>query len=356
MDNFLYKIFTSDFFTSLVKFVAIIGMLFFMTFVFLWNNFFAVLIGVAITALVIFYVGERLVFYAGRLSESTGLSGAWIGFLIVAIITSIPEIVSTFTAVTHGQLGLATGGIFGSSAANISILAFVFLILRKQKIILSQASFFAMIASLIMLTLVSFIIFFHKTYDVLLNKWMVAAVIFLVYCLLMYISFSLDPDDNQKTGVELKNTLLNFVFYSISLIFLSWILVILCEQLSRIKLPYLGYTLGAHFVGTLILAVATSVPELVTAFQMVKKNMNDMALGNIFGSNVFNLMVFGAASLAGDYFFWQGVPFDVIYTIFTIYAVSLITAVLNFMKKGWVVYSIYVLVLILWIGSLLFVF
>lgn len=322
----------------------------------LWNNFFAVLIGVAVTAIIIFYVGGRLVFYAGLLSQSTGLSGAWIGFLIVAVITSIPEIVSVFTAVTHGQLGLATGGIFGSNAANISILAFVFLILRKQKIVLSQASFFAMIASLIMLTLVSFIIVFHKTYDVILNKWMVAAVIFLVYCLLMYISFGLEPNDNQKAGAELKNTLLNFIFYSISLVFLSWMLVIFCEQLSRIELPYLGYTLEAHFVGTLILAVATSVPELVTAFQMVKKNMNDMALGNIFGSNVFNLMAFGAASLAGDYFFWQEVPFDVIYTIFTIYAVSLIAAVLNFVKKVWVVYSVYILVLILWIGSLLFVF
>lgn len=321
----------------------------------LWNNFFAVLIGVAITAIIIFYVGERLVFYAGLLSQSTGISGAWIGFLIVAVITSIPEIVSVFTAVLHGQLGLATGGIFGSNAANISILAFVFLILRKQKIVLSQASFFGMIASLIMLTLVSFIIIFHKTYDVVLNKWMVAAVIFLIYCLLMYISFGLDPNDNQKAGAKLKNTLLNFIFYSIGLVFLSWMLVIFCEQLSRIELPYLGYTLGAHFVGTLILAVATSVPELVTAFQMVKKNMNDMALGNIFGSNVFNLMAFGAASLAGDYFFWQEIPFDVIYTVFTIYAVSLTASVLNFVKRVWVIYGIYILVLVLWIASLLFV-
>lgn len=322
----------------------------------LWNNFFAVLIGVAITAVIIFYVGERLVFYAGLLSQSTGLSGAWIGFLIVAVITSIPEIVSVFTAVSHGQLDLATGGIFGSNVANVSILAFVFLILRKQKIVLSQASFFAMIASLIMLTLVSFIIIFHKTYDVLLNKWMVAAVIFLIYCLLMYISFGLDPNHNQKAGAKLKNTLLNFIFYSIGLVFLSWMLVIFCEQLSRIELPYLGYTLGAHFVGALILAVATSVPELVTAFQMVKKNMNDMALGNIFGSNVFNLMAFGTASLAGDYFFWQEIPFDVIYTVFTIYAVSLTASVLNFVKRVWVIYGIYILVLMFWIGSLLFVF
>jgi cation:H+ antiporter len=71
----------------------------------------------------------------------------------------------------------------------------------------------------------------------------------------------------------------------------SWWLARLCDTLSTHRIELIGRPLGATFVGAFFLAVATSLPEIVTSVAAVRLGNLDMALGNIFGSNMFNIFV-----------------------------------------------------------------
>ena len=88
---------------------------------FIWNNFLSLLSIIGLITVIIFYIGDRLIFYANQLAVVTNISGAFIGFVLIAMITSIPEMVSTFISVKKGLINLAVGGVLGSNMLNIEV-------------------------------------------------------------------------------------------------------------------------------------------------------------------------------------------------------------------------------------------
>lgn len=329
----------------------------------LWNNFFILLAMITIITIIIFFIGSRMAFYANQLALGTGIAGGLIGFILIAMITSVPEMVSTFISVHNGLYGLAVGGVLGSNIVNIAILSSIFLIFKDKKLEIKNSSIFSFLSSLLLLALVGVFISTYPISKTITNKYYASIITFLIYIGIMYHSYFLNKNSDQseekpETILPLNKTITPFIFYSIAIILLSWGLVVVCQQMTYVPIPIYGRTLGEHFIGTLILAVSTSIPELATTYQIIKIGQTNMAVENIAGSNVFNLMVLVTASLIAKHSFWIELPLDSLYTIFSIFMASLLICIIGLVKKESkrFVFFVHIFIIIIWLISLILVF
>lgn len=329
---------------------------------FIWNNFLSLLIIIGLITVIIFYIGDRLIFYANQLAVVTNISGAFIGFVLIAMITSIPEMVSTFISVKKGLINLAVSGVLGSNMLNIALLSTIFLIFKDKKLKIEKSSIFSFVSSLILLGIIGFVIVLYPISNIIPNKYLVIFVFMIVYSFIMKQAYNLnEPEDKEESPLKEESPtkiIISFAFFSSIIIGLSWILVSVCQQIALVDVPIYGQALGEHFVGSLILAIATSIPELATTFQIVRRGFTNMAVGNIVGSNIFNLLVLVLASLFSTQNLWIQIPFNSLYTIFLIFIVSLLICVIGLIKKESEIftYTIYTVIIILWLYSLVLVF
>lgn len=329
---------------------------------FIWNNFLSLLIIIGLITVIIFYIGDRLIFYANQLAVVTNISGAFIGFVLIAMITSIPEMVSTFISVKKGLINLAVGGVLGSNMLNIALLSTIFLIFKDKKLKIEKSSIFSFVSSLILLGIIGFVIVLYPISNIIPNKYLVIFVFMIVYSFIMKQAYNLnEPEDKEESPLKEESPtkiIISFAFFSSIIIGLSWILVSVCQQIALVDVPIYGQALGEYFVGSLILAIATSIPELATTFQIVRRGFTNMAVGNIAGSNIFNLLVLVLASLFSTQNLWIQIPFNSLYTIFLIFIVSLLICVIGLIKKESKIftYTIYTVIIILWLYSLVLVF
>ena len=329
----------------------------------LWHNFFVLMTIIFFITLIIFYVGDRMAFYADQLAKSTGISGALIGFILIAMITSVPEMVSTFVATSNQLYGLATGGVLGSNIVNLAILSGIFLIFRDRELEIKRSSIFSFLSGLLLLAVVGILFTVYPVSKVIVNKYYVSFIILVIYIGIMYHSFSLNQEEQEEQEKEqeeilpLGKTIVPFIFYSGIIIGLSWGLVIVCQQMTVVPIPIYGKTLGEHFVGTLILAVSTSIPELATSYQIVRRGQTNMAVENIAGSNIFNLMVLVVASLTTPSPFWSEIPINSLYTVFMIFIVSLLMCIIGLVRES-KKFSLFMhgLIIMIWLYSLVLVF
>lgn len=326
---------------------------------FVWNNFVTIFFMLILVTLAIVYIGERLVFYAEKLAVGIGISGGLVGYILVAAVTSIPEVVSTFIAASDGLPSMASGNIFGSNAANVALLAMIVIGASAKLTRLSWESWSGITASLLMVAVVTiiYLMAFRGTY--MPSKLSFALWPLIIYIGLMYLNFTLIKKEGLLPKEEGQGGVAGFSLFSLLIVGCSWLLVTLCTRMTELPFPGLGKPLGEQFVGTLVLAVSTSVPELVTTNSMVRRGLTDMAYGNIFGSNVFNLMIFCwapmfAATSAGV--FLQSIPITLIYTVLAIILFSTMMALATLMSSKKAQMATMVGIVVLWAGSLALVF
>ncbi|MGL5255179.1 MAG: sodium:calcium antiporter [Brevinema sp.] len=321
----------------------------------LWDHFSGVLFLLVLSVIAIVFIGHYLVLYADRLATKLGISGGLVGYILVAAVTSIPELVSTMTAAANNYPSLVAGNIMGSNAANISFLALVFLVTNRKMAKMNIEALLGLWGSLAILLAVSLVYLLIILGLVSLGKIPLAGFIFLFYLLLMYLNYHAIENDDIDAESKITSGFRGFFFFSVLIIGCSWLLVLFCTRLTVLPFPGLGRPLGQHFIGTLILAVATSVPEIVTTFIMVRHGHAAMAYGNIFGSNVFNLTIFCFAPLFSTSEFWTSIPFSMIYTAIFVAIFSLVLFFAS--KRNFIVQRLLLLgITIMWVASLIVVF
>ena len=250
---------------------------------------------------VIMYAGSRLSKYGDIISEKTGMSGSWIGVILMASVTSLPELITGVSSVAMFDLPeIAIGDVLGSCMFNILLIA-VLDFIGGDKPILSQGGDEQMhtaLFSVFMIGLAALAI--AGSEQVPTVGWIGISSIFIlvVYFASMRFIFAIEKQkEKDEKEEEFADTSRKraFTIYGVNAVVViaaaTW-LPKLGEKIARMT------GLGESFVGTLFVALATSLPELVITYTALRRGAVDMALGNLFGSNLFNIAIFAVDDIA----------------------------------------------------------
>lgn len=233
--------------------------------------------------------GDRLVLGARDLSSKLEVPPFIIGIFILGFGTSLPELFVTIRALENGNSDIAIGGILGSNIANILLVLGVSLLLIKNKSIdvISSKDIFVM--------LFATSLFCYFIYSGSIKEgWSLAMILSLpVYLYLSYKFFNkkntdFDYNNNSSNLIIFINLFVGFFFLIYgSKLFINGLIVI-----SKF------YGIQESVVGISLAAIGTSLPELSVTIAAFLRKEGSVALGNIVGSNIFNILgVLGLSTL-----------------------------------------------------------
>jgi cation:H+ antiporter len=263
-----------------------------------------------LSAAVLVRAGASLAGYADQIAERMRMSRLFVGTLMLAFATSLPELVTDITAARAGAPDLAAGDLFGSSMANMAILAIIDLLYRGNvwpSVELGHARVAAVAMALTAMAALS--IFTQSTLAI---GWvgLVPIVIAVIYVLSIAwfrrMPFMARPGLESASIPLRKPTGWSEKAAKISLGGLwarfgtSALLILLTAPIVTLSVKAIADSTGIAqtFLGAALLAVTTSLPELVASIASVRIGAYDMAVGNLFGSNVANMSVLLFADIA----------------------------------------------------------
>ena len=255
--------------------------------------------------------GAKLTRLADEISDVLNLGKAWIGMLLLATVTSLPELVTGVTAVTlePPNSNMAFGNILGSNCFNVAIIVLLNAVMRKGSV-LRNAQPTTTLAVSFGIIMTAMLVLLFAVADKFAGKgpsfvgsveWIASGLIVVTYVGLMRLLYRFEKRQvvaENETG-EIDRALLKPLYIRCAVV--AAVIVTAGYWLARtgnvlaeheITLPG-GSTLvlGGTFVGAFFLAIATSLPEIVTGIAAVRLGKLDLALGNLFGSNMFNVFV-----------------------------------------------------------------
>ncbi|RNA69920.1 sodium:calcium antiporter [Alteribacter keqinensis] len=255
----------------------------------------------ALAAAVTVIAAVRLSTYADVISDRTSLGGMMVGTLLLAGATSLPEVTTSATAVFVGSPDIAVGNVLGSNLFNLMILASFDIMYRKKRLLGNIHSGHQMsgFVSLALTALVMVMILAPTGVTILgIGIEMYLMVFFYVYSLrkmneqekaVPEIAAANEEGEEalQKTTshIPLKNAKIGFVISAAVIFVAGSLLTIAGDQIATTT------GLEASFVGSFFIAAATSLPEVVTVLVALQLANYNLAVGNILGSNVFNMMI-----------------------------------------------------------------
>ena len=262
---------------------------------------------------VIGIAGTKLVKYGDLLAEKTGLGRVWVGVVVLAAITSIPELATGISSVTLiGDPDLTMGDLFGSNMVNLVMIAVIDLFYTGGPVLSYVGAGIVLTAALssVLIAVVALSIYLSQgLFNIKLFGMigMSSLVLLLLYLLAQYILFRFRPDGSEQTAPEespafgnhtpLRTVVISFVAAAVVTAAGGTWLASIGAQIAELT------GLGSSFVGTLFLAICTSAPELVVSISAARLGALDMAVGNMVGSNLFNM---GVVIFVNDLFYAGG--------------------------------------------------
>lgn len=243
---------------------------------------------------------DRFVAGASAAARILGMSPLVIGLTVVAFATSAPEILVSINAATSGLTGMAVGNAIGSNIANIGLVMGATALLRPLQPELGRMLRLE-VWVLLLLCLVTLMLFADKSLDRLDGVLLLSGlVVFLGW--MVVAGRNIQPGDTQATAasrdvpVYMSGGKASFLLLAGALVLLlgAELLVTGAEQLAK------RFGLSDLTIGLTVVAIGTSLPELAVSIIGALRGKADIAVGNIVGSNVFNLLaVIGFAGLLG---------------------------------------------------------
>lgn len=266
------------------------------------------IVGFVICALVIFLAGQKLSYYGDLLSELTGLGKAWIGMILMASVTSLPELMVGISSVSLvGSPDLAVGDIFGSCAFNLVILSLMDAFMPGKKSILGSADrshTLAAIFGILLITLAGLALFLDTDFVFTPSLGLISLTFALIYFISMRTIYIFQKSYPSAQAVENSN----HSTYTLQQVVLRYSLFACIIIGTALALPYFAEEIAEHsglgksFVGTVFLAVSTSLPEIAVSLAAIRIGASEMAIGNLLGSNLFNVFIL----FLDDVFYFKG--------------------------------------------------
>ena len=258
----------------------------------------------AICVAIIFFSGKRVAKYGDIIAEKTGLGGLWIGVILVAIATSLPEIFTGVgSTVFVNAPDLTVGNLFGANSynlLNISLLDF----LNKGGPLLSSVSAGQLLTaalSLIPLLIASIGIFLSIRLPQLsfMNISLYSILILIAYLVAIRAIFRFERSQQQimrelrkeeeillkYNDIPLKKACILYGVFAIMIAGAGIWLAYIGEELAQIL------SLGQNFVGSLFLGFATTLPEITVSVAALRIGAKELAVANMLGSNLFNMSI-----------------------------------------------------------------
>jgi cation:H+ antiporter len=258
-----------------------------------------------LTSLAIVFAAYNLAKFGDVIAVRTRLGGMFIGLLLLAGATSLPELLTSISSLQQNSPNLAAGNLMGSNGFNMLLLAVVDMANRNKRILRNAALKHALSGSLTVF-MIGLVVFFMLANIPLKIGWVgvdslliIAAYIVAVRLIRgneSRVSHDEPVEDIPEGTLGLRTGLIGFSLAAIFLVIITPIMVQSADEIAKLT------GLGATFIGTTLVALVTSLPELVTTIAAIKLGASDMAIGNLFGSNMFNMFAVGVT----DFFFVDG--------------------------------------------------
>ncbi len=261
----------------------------------------------AVCTAAIVFAGSGLSKYADILAEKTGIGKVWIGMTLVAISTSLPELSTGISAILLARSpNIALGDALGSCVFNLAIIALIDFMTPKEPMQvklgpgnLLTAGFSIIIISTVLVGLLiqpmTSLVFVHVSLFSLAVVGAYAASSRLIFVF-----------EKREMSKLIKEAAEQYRYEDIPLKKVVYMLTVCActVAVAGALLPMIGVRLaealgvGRGFIGAAFIAFSTSLPEVVVAVSAVRLDALDLAVGNVFGSNLFNCVVLAVDDLA----------------------------------------------------------
>lgn len=263
----------------------------------------------AVAATTVVVAGTVLARSGDEIATRTGLGGLLVGMLLLSVATSLPELATDIAAALEGAPDLAVGDLFGSSMANMAILAIIDLARRGGVWHRVLPGHTRLAAVAIMLTSLAVLALLHP-WGIAIG-WVGADTILIVLAYVAaatWMSRTRSPAQPSEPAPEmivptgwaqatdsrrsLRSEFARFAAAAVVILVAAPLLALSGKGIAD------ETGVGQSFIGALLLAVTTSLPELVASLAAVRIGAFDLAVGNLFGSNAINMTILFAADVA----------------------------------------------------------
>ncbi len=266
-------------------------------------------------AALIIWAGTFLSKYGDVIAEKSGMGRAWIGAILIAGVTSLPELASGVSAVAWLDApNLAAGAVLGSCLFNLALIAMMDLAYQPGRV-LARAQEVHILSSglgVLLLGMVAMGVFIGPALNGsgLFGISLLSLAIVILYAIGGKMIAGLEKErmgevlekeakEGDYSNISARKAYAVFVLSAIAVIALGIWLSSIGDRLSATT------GLSRSFVGNLFLATSTSLPEIAASLAAIRLGAIDLAIGNVLGSNLFNITLFFVYDLAdGKGNFW----------------------------------------------------
>jgi len=240
----------------------------------------------------LFFIGvvsDRIIRYTLVLSRVFGLSEMAAGFILLSVTTSLPELSVSIVASLVDEGGLSVGNVLGSNIANLTIIIGLAIFFSRTEILVKGQSHKELVQFLFLSSVIPLFI---------VQRGSLGPVLGFVL-LILFVYFSITISRKTAKTEPLDRAVGNTTVVGLKFI-VSLTIIILLSKLVVDSSVDIAESIGLapSIIGATIVALGTSIPELATTIQALKKKLFEMALGNLLGSCITNItLILGVSSL-----------------------------------------------------------
>jgi cation:H+ antiporter len=257
-------------------------------------------------ALSIGAAGYFLSLYGDVIAEKTGLGGSWVGFSLLATVTSLPELVTGISSIIYVDVpDIAMGNILGSCVFNLLLIVCLDFLHRESSVFtrVSHGHILSAGFGVILLGFVGFNLLLYQ-YGLDLSLWHIgisSPIIVLFYFVTVRTVFKYEKAQLMEVMEDIAE---RHPEISLSRAIAFYGVAAAVVVAAGIRLPLTAEHVAEamnweqSFVGTVFVALATVMPEMAVTFSAFRIGALDMAISNLFGSNLFNLVIIALDDLA----------------------------------------------------------
>ncbi len=234
--------------------------------------------------------------YVDMLDKKTDMSGAFIGGVILAAVTSLPEMITSISSIALGNPGLIIGNVLGSDIFNYCIFGALTLVFanayRNAKV--GKSHIKTLVCTLLAYITTGFVLFSGidtSIPHVSINALSVVIVVLYAIACRFMASDDNETENEDDNNLTVRQVVTRFVLCALGLVAASVAITYVTDKIDS------TYHLGSSLAGALFLGVATSIPELTSSIALVKKGNFNAMIGNVVGSNMFNYIIFSVSDI-----------------------------------------------------------